>query len=437
MTHPAIIRVVICGSIDDGKSTLIGRLLAETHSVTDDALAYAAKSRRLGTQIPEGQIDYSLITDGLESEKEQGITIDVAYRQIHVTPDTRIILADTPGHEQYTRNMAVGTSRADIAVVLTDATRTITEQTFRHLIIANLMGVRKIVIAVNKLDAAINPQEVFINYQAAIKNFGQSLDIIQLDFIPISALTNINITQNQGHYPWYNGPALLQTLTAVLPQKTLPQGLSLQIQNVLRAQDKRYYTGSITTGSLTLGDTIKAVSSQVTAGIESLFVAGVDSNTAIAGDPVTFTLDNQVDLSRGDYLVKADDPSEPTRDFEATLFWFDTDQSQEQFPYFFVSGSQKTGVKIKSHKSKIDFQQAIRTSTQSLGTNDVGAVQLQTDLPIIFNTFETNPHTGNFLIVDRISKRTLAAGIVTKTFSNAADIVAPTTNQSDLKGSVY
>ena len=319
-----VLHLVTCGSVDDGKSTLIGRLLAETGSVPADQLEYARQTRRGGSTIPVGEVDFSLLTDGLEAEREQGITIDVAYRHMNLPNGRRVLIADAPGHEQYTRNMAVAASNGDVAVLLVDAARGVRKQTHRHLTVCALMGVKTVVIAVNKMDLIDYDRGTFEQLVEEVKATASRLGVPQVVAIPLSAFAGENVTASAATMPWYEGPHLLEFLSAWVPiAETTAAPFRFPVQFVVRAEGNfRGYAGTVVAGEISPGDEITVADSGRTAIIDRIVTYEKDLAKAVAGQAVTLTLDHEVDVTRGDLLAASGpDLVQPADRFSADLVW--------------------------------------------------------------------------------------------------------------------
>ncbi|MDC3377243.1 GTP-binding protein [Candidatus Nanopelagicales bacterium] len=351
MDATPVLQLVTCGSVDDGKSTLIGRLLAETDSVPIDQLEYARRTRRGGSTIPVGEVDFSLLTDGLEAEREQGITIDVAYRHMNLPNGRRVLIADAPGHEQYTRNMAVAASNGDVAILLVDAARGVRPQTHRHLTVSALMGVRTVIIAVNKMDLIGYEHAAFEEIVGIVKTTAARLGVPQVVAIPISAFAGDNITQASTNMPWYSGPTLLQFLSdwePVVTEETA--GFRFPVQFIVRAEGNfRGYAGTVVAGSIKPGDEITVADSSRT--------AKVDRIVAEFGQAVTITLDHEVDVTRGDVLT-AKDPDgstlQPADRFAADMVWIGEEPLAHGRSYLLISGSRSVPATVTNVRHRLD-----------------------------------------------------------------------------------
>jgi bifunctional enzyme CysN/CysC len=417
-----IIRLLTCGSVDDGKSTLIGRLLVETDSVPDDTVDAAKSVRRSGSTIKAGEIDFSLLTDGLEAEREQGITIDVAYRSMNLLNGRRLIIADAPGHEQYTRNMAVAASRADIALVLVDATRGIRTQTLRHLTICSLMGVTKIAVVVNKLDGAGYSQQVFEEIQEGLKETIARLEIKNIEFIPLSALAGDNVVYGSENMPWHQGPTLLEYIQEwdVLDAgENLPR---LNVQMISRAENFRGLAGTIVGGEFTVGDEVAVLPSKKTAKISQISSFDGDLKTAEDGKAVTLVLEPDVDATRGDVIELAAKASSPADRFAATVVWLGETDLIHSKSYFLISGSTQVPAIVTNIRHVLNINNGDHEPARVLSTNEIGVVELATDAPIALTPYKQNRFKGNFILVDRATMNTVGAGMVIHALRRSANI---------------
>jgi len=417
-----IIRLLTCGSVDDGKSTLIGRLLVETDSVPDDTVDAAKSVRRSGSTIKAGEIDFSLLTDGLEAEREQGITIDVAYRSMNLLNGRRLIIADAPGHEQYTRNMAVAASRADIALVLVDATRGIRTQTLRHLTICSLMGVTKIAVVVNKLDGAGYSQQVFEGIKKGLEETIARLEITNIEFIPLSALAGDNVVYGSENMPWYQGPTLLEFIQEwdVEDQgENLPR---LNVQMISRAENFRGLAGTIVGGKFSVGDEVAVLPSKKTAKIYQIATFDGDLKEAEDGKAVTLVLEPDVDATRGDVIELAAKASSPADRFAATVVWLGETDLIHSKSYFLISGSTQVPAIVTTIKHALNINTGDHDPARVLKMNEIGVVELATDAPIALTTYKANRFKGNFILVDRATMNTVGAGMVIHALRRSANI---------------
>lgn len=408
----AILRLVTCGSVDDGKSTLIGRLLVETDNIPSDTLDAAKTVRRSGSTVPVGQIDYSLLTDGLEAEREQGITIDVAYRSMNLASGQRLIIADAPGHEQYTSNMAVAASRADIGLVLLDATRGIRTQTLRHLNICAMMGVRKIAVVVNKLDALGFSETSFRELTKQLQSVVEKLTLDDVSYIPVSALTGANITTRAAELEWYLGPTLLEFLEQPLERELETDFVRMPVQYVARTETFRGVAGTLASGQFAVGDEIIVLPSKRQARLAEISTFDGPQQTALAGDAVTLVFEPEVDVARGDLITRAGDRLLPATRFAANLIWVDQSDLVHSRSYLLISGSAQIPAMVTSIKHVIDINTGAHEAARKLTLNQIGSVELAVDSALAMDSYTANRLTGNFILVDRLSMRTVAAGMV-------------------------
>jgi bifunctional enzyme CysN/CysC len=417
-----IIRLVTCGSVDDGKSTLIGRLLVETDSVPDDTVDAAKSVRRSGSTIKAGEIDFSLLTDGLEAEREQGITIDVAYRSMNLLNGRRLIIADAPGHEQYTRNMAVAASRSDIALVLVDATRGIRTQTLRHLTICSLMGVTKIAVVVNKLDGVDYSQNVFSDVQTGLQETIERLKIQNILFVPVSALAGDNVVYGTENMPWYSGPTLLEYIQE-WDSETVGENLPrLNVQMIARADNFRGLAGTVVGGQFTVGDEVTVLPSKKMATLSQISTFDGDIQSAEDGKAVTLVLEPDVDATRGDVIELASKATSPADRFTATVVWLgDTDLIHSK-SYFLISGSTQVPAMVTTIRHVLNINNGEHDAARTLKTNEIGVVELATDAPIALIPYKQNRFKGNFILVDRATMNTVGAGMVTHALRRSANI---------------
>jgi bifunctional enzyme CysN/CysC len=402
-----LLRFTTAGSVDDGKSTLIGRLLHDTHGVYEDQLASVRKAS------PNG-LDLAFITDGLRAEREQGITIDVAYRYFS-TPRRRFIIADTPGHEQYTRNMVTGASTAELAVILLDVRKGVLPQTRRHAYLAWLLGIRRIVFAVNKMDSVNYAENAFDEVCRQIGGFTAKIPGCQLDSIPVSALQGDNVVGPSQHMPWFNGQSLLEYLETVpLEGSASADELRFPVQYVIRGEDGfRGYAGQIAAGSVGEGDRITVLPSGHIASVRSIATNNGPSTRAYAPASVTLGLDDHFDVGRGDMLASATNPPMAVRQIQATLVWMSETPMSLQRPYLVKHTSQRVCAEVSRLLSKLD----IRTLEQEDGAgelhlNEIGTVEIDTHRPLFCDTYAENRTTGSFILIDPISNQTLAAGMI-------------------------
>ena len=417
-----IIRLVTCGSVDDGKSTLIGRLLVETDSVPDDTVDAAKSVRRSGSTIKAGDIDFSLLTDGLEAEREQGITIDVAYRSMNLLNGRRLIIADAPGHEQYTRNMAVAASRADIALVLVDATRGIRTQTLRHLTICSLMGVTKIAVVINKLDGVGYSEKTYKEIQEGLKETIERLEITNIQFVPVSALAGDNVVYGTQNMPWYQGPTLLEYIQEWHVEEAGENLPRLNIQMISRAENFRGLAGTIVGGNFAVGDEVSVLPSKKTARISQISTFGGDLKMAEDGKAVTLVLEPDVDATRGDAIELAAKASSPADRFAATVVWLGETDLIHSKSYFLISGSTQVPAIVTVIRTVLNINKGEPVAGRVLKTNEIGVVELATDAPIALIPYKQNRFKGNFILVDRATMNTVGAGMVSHALRRSANI---------------
>jgi bifunctional enzyme CysN/CysC len=417
-----IIRLVTCGSVDDGKSTLIGRLLVETDSVPDDTVEAAKSVRRSGSTIKAGEIDFSLLTDGLEAEREQGITIDVAYRSMNLLNGRRLIIADAPGHEQYTRNMAVAASRADIALVLVDATRGIRTQTLRHMTICSLMGVTKIAVVVNKLDGVDYSEKVFKDIQEGLKETIERLEITNIQFVPVSALAGDNVVFGTEKMPWYQGPTLSEYIQEWDVQDSGENLPRLNVQMISRAENFRGVAGTIVGGSFSVGDEVSVLPSKKTAKIGQISTFTGHLQSAEDGKAVTLVLEPDVDATRGDVIELSAKASTPADRFAATVVWLGETDLIHSKSYFLISGSTQVPALVTNIRHVLNINNGEHDAARILKTNEIGVVELATDAPIALVPYKQNRFKGNFILVDRATMNTVGAGMVTHALRRSANI---------------
>ena len=407
-----LLRFLTCGSVDDGKSTLIGRLLHDSKLIFEDQLSTLAKdSVKHGTTGEE--IDFALLVDGLEAEREQGITIDVAYR-FFTTPQRSFIVADTPGHEQYTRNMATGASNADLAIILIDARKGVLVQTRRHSLICSLLGIRHVVVAVNKIDLAGYSKETFEHIVGDYTSFASQLGFTSIMPIPMSARYGDNVTEKSGNTPWYCGPTLIEYLESIdVESSAAEKPFRFPVQWVNRPNlDFRGYAGTVISGSVKVTDQIVVASSGKTSRVKELLTYDGPRQSAEAGDAVTITLTEEVDIARGDLLVHPTSRPEVTDQFAAHLIWMSEDQLVPGRSYLARIGTKTVPLTVTSIKHKIDVNTRQHLATHTLGLNDIAFCNLSTSVPVAFDAYEQNRRTGSFIIIDRFTNHTVGAGMV-------------------------
>ena len=422
MTTPSIVRLVTCGSVDDGKSTLIGRLLVETDSVPHDTLDATKKTRRPGSIIPAGEIDFSLLTDGLEAEREQGITIDVAYRSMSLLDGRRLIIADAPGHEQYTRNMAVAASRADIALVLVDATRGIRPQTLRHLTICSLMGVKKIIVVINKMDVSGFDKSLFDSLVAELNLATNRLALHEVYFVPVSALEGDNVTFKSDRISWYKGNSVLEEVQEWRDQSSDSEHARLSVQLINRADNFRGVSGTISQGRFKVGEEVTVLPSERKAKLARIVTFAGELTEAHSGDAITIVLEPDIDVTRGDYIERTKLYTQPADRFAANLVWIDEEELIHSRSYYLVNGSGMVPATVTNIKHRLDVLDGSHQSARTLAMNEIGLVEIATDAPIPLTTYSDNRNSGNFVLVDRVTFNTVGAGMVVHTLRRATNI---------------
>jgi bifunctional enzyme CysN/CysC len=418
----AVVRLLTCGSVDDGKSTLIGRLLVETDSVPHDTIGAARKVRRSGSTIPAGEIDFSLLTDGLEAEREQGITIDVAYRSMTLLDGKRLIISDAPGHEQYTRNMVVAASRADIGLVLVDAMRGVRTQTLRHLTICSLMGVSRIIIAINKLDAMDYSEKVFADISAEIEMAVARLEIKDFQIIPLSALAGDNVVFPSTNMPWYTGHTLQDAIQNwQKPVDPDAQGL-MRIQMIARAENFRGVSGTVRRGTFSQGDEVTIFPSNQKATIASIVTFENEIKKAETDSAVTLVLEPEVDATRGDIIAKSASDLVASDRLAAHVVWLNEDPLIHSRSYLLVSGATTTPAIITKIRHKIDVNTGEHNSSDVLKMNEIGDVEVATDIPVVMRPYSDSREFGNFILVDRLTLKTVGAGMVRHSLRRASNV---------------
>jgi bifunctional enzyme CysN/CysC len=411
--HKSLLRFITCGSVDDGKSTLIGRLLYDSKMIFEDQLeALTADSKRVGTQGQE--IDFALLVDGLAAEREQGITIDVAYR-FFSTEKRKFIVADCPGHEQYTRNMVTGASTADLAVILIDARKGVLVQTRRHSYLAKLIGIKNIVLAVNKMDLIDYDQALYDAIVSDYSVFAKSIGIEQFVPMPISGFKGDNITASSPNTPWFTGKPLIEHLETVALDLTTDQSkpLRMPVQWVNRPNlDFRGFSGLIATGSVKPGDAIRVLPSGKTSTVSKVVTLDGDLDEAVAGQSVTICLADEIDCSRGDVIAIADNPPEVSNQFEATIVWLDDDPLHVGRSYWLKLCTQMVSATIQEPKYTVNVNSMEHMAAKTLELNAIGVAELATDKPIVFEPYAENHTLGGFILIDKISNRTVGAGML-------------------------
>ncbi|WP_137680679.1 sulfate adenylyltransferase subunit CysN [Aurantiacibacter suaedae] len=412
--HKTMLRFITCGSVDDGKSTLIGRLLYDSKMIFEDQLdALTNDSKKVGTQ--GGEIDFALLVDGLAAEREQGITIDVAYRFFN-TEKRKFIVADCPGHEQYTRNMVTGASTADLAVVMIDARKGVLVQTRRHSYICNLIGIKNIVLAVNKMDLVDYSQEVFDKIVADYAKFAEEIGIESFTAMPISGFKGDNITVAPSeNTPWYEGPSLIEHLETVevLSAQDAEKPFRMPVQWVNRPNlDFRGFSGQIATGAVKPGDAVRVLPSGKTSHVRSIVTYNGDVDEAVAGQSVTLTLTDEIDCSRGNVIAVADNPPEVADQFEATVVWMDDEALLPGRGYWLKLGSQTVSAAVAEPKYEVNVNTMEHLAAKTLALNSIGVAEVTTDKPLVFESYADSRQLGGFILIDKVTNATVAAGML-------------------------
>jgi bifunctional enzyme CysN/CysC len=410
--HKSLLRFITCGSVDDGKSTLIGRLLYESKMIFDDQLAaLAADSRRVGTR--GGELDFALLVDGLAAEREQGITIDVAYR-FFSTDRRKFIVADTPGHEQYTRNMVTGASTADLAVILIDARKGVLTQTRRHSFLVHLLGIQRVVLAVNKMDLVDYSRSTFDAIVADYRAFGARIGVSDITPIPLSAVHGDNIVSHGDNMPWYQGPTLIEHLESVEVDTALAaRPFRLPVQWVNRPNAEfRGFAGLIASGSVSPGDRVRVLPSGREARVARIVTQDGDLPAAGAGQSVIVTLDAEVDVSRGDVLAGAAAAPQVASQFEANVIWLHDEPMLQGRTYLMKAGTRMVSATLTPLKHRINVNTLEHEPAERLELNDIGVCELELDRPIPFEPYRENRALGGFILIDRLSNNTVGAGLI-------------------------
>ena len=408
----SVLRMLTCGSVDDGKSTLIGRLLVQTDSVPHDTVGAARNVRRAGSTIAAGEIDFSLLTDGLEAEREQGITIDVAYRSMSLLDGRRLIISDAPGHEQYTRNMAVAASRADIAIVLIDATKGVRTQTLRHLMICNLMGVSRVIVAINKLDAVDYSQEIFTTIKDDLLSQMSRFDLPDIHFIPMSALAGDNVVTQSTVMLWYTGQTLLECIQSWQPKKSEEITMRARVQSIVRAEDFRGISTTIYRGSVAVGEQVRIHPSNQIATISTIVADMKNVKSADEGDAVTLVLQPEVDVTRGDLIASINEEVSASDRFSAHLVWLNEEALIHSRSYLLISGPTQIPVIVTKIRHSIDVNTGEEKAANTLGMNEIGVVEIATNQPLALLPYQESREFGNFILVDRLTSQSVGAGMI-------------------------
>jgi bifunctional enzyme CysN/CysC len=417
-----LLRFITCGSVDDGKSTFIGRLLYESRSVFEDQLrALEVDSRRFGTQ--GSRLDFALLVDGLQAEREQGITIDVAYR-FFATPHRRFIVADTPGHEQYTRNMATGASTADLAVILVDARKGVLPQTRRHTRIAAMMGIRHVLLAVNKMDLVGYAQPAFDAIVDAYGPVAAACGLTSVRPIPVSALEGDGLVEPGPRMPWYDGPTVMQFLETIeTGGPSSMEAFRMPVQWINRpGPDFRGFSGRVCAGTVHVGDRVRVLPSGVESRVASLVAMGGNRPRAESGDSITVTLADEVDVSRGDVIAAATSPPEVADQFEARLLWMHSAELLPGRTYLLKTHSKEVRARVTTIKYRVDITSDARLAAKTLSLNDIGVVTVSTTQPIAFEPYAVNRTLGSFILIDPLTFETVGAGMIDFALRRASNV---------------
>ena len=403
------LKFITAGNVDDGKSTLIGRLLYDSNSIHTDQLGVLEKRK----SNEDDEIDLSLITDGLRAEREQGITIDVAYKYFS-TAKRKFIIADAPGHEQYTRNMITGASNSELIIILVYARKGITSQTKRHASIGSLMGIKKAIIAINKIDLVDYSQDIFEAIKNDFQQIQNQLNYDEVTFIPVSALVGDNIVEKSAKTPWYNGETLLHQLETVSIETDKSLAARFQVQWVIRPKDEEHhdyrgYAGQILSGVYKVGDSIKVYPSNIESKIVKIERHLAEVQQAEAGENVVIHLENNIDISRGDTIVKTSEEPQTTNEPKAWICWLDNNALQQGKTYVLQHRFHSVRAKIKSIEQQWDINNWEFIPSDEIKLNDIGQVVLKTNQPLLFDSFKENSHTGNAILIDETTKNTVAA----------------------------
>ena len=409
----SLLRFITCGSVDDGKSTLIGRLLYDSKLLFEDQLeSLEAESKKFGTQGEA--IDFALLVDGLAAEREQGITIDVAYRYF-TTDKRKFIVADTPGHEQYTRNMVTGASTADVAIVMVDARRGILTQTRRHSFLVSLIGIRKIVVAINKMDLVQYNEAKFLAIKEEYIGFAKKIGITEITFIPMSALAGDNITERSSNMPWFLGSTLMGFLETVEidDDRMQKSPFRMPVQWVNRPNlDFRGFSGQIASGTVSPGDKIRTLPSGKQSTIAKIVTYNGELETAVAGQSVTLVLEDEIDISRGDLLCAADEPAAISKQFETTIIWMNEQALLSGRTYTLQIGTKSLAATITEVKHQVNVNTLEKTAAKQLNQNDIGHCNINLDQNIAFDAYTDNRETGSFILIDKMTNNTVGAGLI-------------------------
>jgi bifunctional enzyme CysN/CysC len=420
--YKSLLRFITCGSVDDGKSTLIGRLLYESKMIFEDQMAALERdSKKVGTR--GGEIDFALLVDGLAAEREQGITIDVAYR-FFSTDKRKFIVADTPGHEQYTRNMVTGASTADLAVMMIDARKGVLVQTRRHSYLVSLLGIKRVVLAINKMDLMEYKQEVYDRILADYRQFAAQIGLTDITPIPMSAVAGDNIIEHGGNMPWYQGPTLMAHLETVeVGDDTQHKPFRMPVQWVNRPNlDFRGFTGQVASGTVKAGDKLRVLPSGRESSVARIVTHGGDLQEAVAGQSITLTLTSEVDVSRGDVLSIANAPPETADQFEATVVWMHDDAMLQGRAYLMKIGARTMSATVTPLKYKINVNTLEHVAAEKLELNDIGVVEMELDRTIAFEPYAKDRTLGGFILIDRLTNNTVGAGMLNFSLRRAQNV---------------
>jgi sulfate adenylyltransferase subunit 1 len=406
-----MMRFITCGSVDDGKSTLIGRLLYDSKMIFEDHMAAIEKdSKKFNTT--DNSFDLALLVDGLQSEREQGITIDVAYRYF-ATEKRKFIIADTPGHEQYTRNMATGASTCDLAIILIDARHGVQVQTRRHSYICSLLGIKHVIIAVNKMDAVDYDQEVYKKIKADYREFAKQLNIADVRFVPISALKGDNVVNQSENMPWYPGSPLMRLLDTVQINNDTNEQFRLGVQYVNRPNlNFRGFAGTIASGEIRVGDTIEALPSGKQSKVKEIVTFDGNIECAFEGMAITLTLEDEIDISRGDMIVRPHAKPESSKNFVADVVWMDEKALHVDREYIIKVGTNSTVGSVVAINSKTDVNTMEQTAASQLDLNEIGNCNFEVSKEVQFDAYNENRATGAFIVIDRLTNATVGAGMI-------------------------
>ncbi|HEY7866848.1 MAG TPA: sulfate adenylyltransferase subunit CysN [Psychromonas sp.] len=414
-----LMRFITCGSVDDGKSTLIGRLLFDSKMIFEDHMAAIEKdSKKFNTT--DNAFDLALLVDGLQSEREQGITIDVAYRYF-ATEQRKFIIADTPGHEQYTRNMATGASTCDLAIILIDARHGVQVQTRRHSYICSLLGIKHVVVAVNKMDAVDYDQAVYKKIKADYREFAKQLNIADIRFVPISALKGDNVVNESENMSWYPGSPLLRLLNTIQIDDDINDKFRLSVQYVNRPNlDFRGFCGTVASGEIRVGDTIQALPSGKQSKVKSIVTFDGDLQSAFSGMAITLTLEDEIDISRGDMIVRPHEKPESSKNFVADVVWMTEEALHVDREYIIKAGTHSTFGSVVSINNKVDVNTMEKCETNQLALNEIGSCNFDVAQAIHFDSYSENRATGAFIMIDRLTNATVGAGMIRGTVEAVA-----------------